>query len=85
MNNKWGKEYWADLGERVGASVVGGAITMFTADATGAISGSTEQWWLVCGVPGVVSLLKGLLVNFGGTQPTASVVDVTSTGETDTL
>lgn len=79
--NKWGKQYWTDLGERVAASAIGGVLTMVTADASGAISGSAEQWWLVVGVPSAVSLLKGLLVNLGGTVPTASAVNVTSDGE----
>lgn len=79
--SKWGKQYWVDLGERVAASAVGGVLTMVTADASGAISGSAEQWWLVVGVPSAVSLLKGLLVNLGGNEPTASVVNVTSNGE----
>lgn len=79
--NKWGKQYWTDLGERVAASAVGGVLTMITADASGVVSGSAQQWWLVVGVPSAVSLLKGLLVNLGGTEPTASVVNVTSNGE----
>lgn len=79
--NKWGKQYWVDLGERTASAAIGGVLTMITADASGAISGSTEQWWLIVGVPSAVSLLKGLLVNLGGTEPTASVVNVTSNGE----
>lgn len=76
--NKWGKQYWKDLAERVASSSIGGVLTMITADASGAISGSAEQWWLIVGVPGAVSLLKGLLVNLGGDQPTASAVNVSS-------
>lgn len=75
---KWGRKYWKDLGERTGATLIGALITMLTADASGVISGNPQQWWLIVGLPTVLSGLKGLLVNFGGTQPTASVVDVTS-------
>lgn len=80
--NKWGKAYWADLGERVGSSAIGGVLTMITADASGAISGSAQQWWLIVGVPAAVSALKGLLVNLGGNEPSASVVNVTSDSTT---
>lgn len=78
---KWGKKYWIDLGERAGTTAIYGLITMLTADASGAVSGSTQQWWIVLGLPTTLSLLKGLLVNLGGDEPTASVVNVTSTGE----
>lgn len=81
MNSKkWGRAYWADLGERVGASAVGGALTMITADSAGVADYSERAWWVLVGIPAATSLLKGLLVNFGGTEPTASVVDVTSNG-----
>lgn len=77
---KWGKRYWTDLGERVGASAVGGALTMVTADSTGVADYSAEAWWVFVGVPSIVSLLKGLLVNLKSGEPTASVVDVSSNG-----
>lgn len=79
-SNKWGRAYWADLGERVGASAVGGALTMIAADSAGVADYSPRAWWLLVGIPAATSLMKGLLVNLGGTQPTASVVDVTSNG-----
>jgi len=75
---KWGRKYWTDLGERVGASAVGGALTMVTADAAGVADYSQPAWWVLVGIPAATSLLKGLLVNLGGEEPTASVVDVTS-------
>ena len=75
---KWGREYWIDLGERVGASALGGVLTMITADASGVISGSAQQWWLIVGVPSATALVKGLLVNMSGSTPTASVVGVSS-------
>lgn len=76
--NKWGKEYWTDLGERAGASLVGGLLTLVAVESVGDLSG--ELVWLVIGVPTATSVLKGLLVNLGGAAPTASIVDVTSTG-----
>lgn len=76
--NKWGKEYWRDLGERAGASLVGGLLTLVAVQSLGDLSG--ELVWLVLGVPTATSVLKGLLVNLGGTVPSASVVDVSSIG-----
>lgn len=78
MESKWGKAYWTDLGERAGASLVGGLLTM-----VGLTSLTDLTWgfaWVVLGVPTATSVLKGLLVNLGGSAPSASIVDVTSTG-----
>lgn len=77
---KWGKAYWTDLAERVGATFVGALLGALTAVSTTPIDWSDEKvLWAILGVPTLVSLLKGLLVNLGGGAPTASVVDVTST------
>lgn len=82
--SKWNKQYFADLAERVGASGVGGVLTMVTADAAGVADYSQRAWWVLAGIPAAVSLLKGLLVNLGtGDTPTASLVKVTSNGEPD--
>lgn len=78
MTSKWGKAYWTDLGERAGASAVGGVLTMITADSTGVADYSPEAWWVLVGIPAATSLLKGLLTNLKGSEPSASVVDVTS-------
>jgi len=81
-DSKWGKKYWQDLGERVGATFVGALIGAFALTGTTPVDWSDgKAIWAVLGVPTVVSLLKGLLVNLGGEEPTASVVNVTSTGE----
>lgn len=81
-DSKWGRAYWKDLGERVGATLVGALLAAVTLTGTTPVDWSDGQAiWAVVGVPTLVSLLKGLLVNFGGDEPTASVVDVTSTGE----
>lgn len=82
--SKWNKQYFTDLAERAGASAVGGALTMVTADAAGVADYSERAWWVLVGIPTSVSLLKGLLVNLGtGDTPTASLVKVTSNGEPD--
>lgn len=80
--NKWGPAYWADLGERVGATLVGALITALTVTGTTPVNWSDgDVVWAIIGLPTLVALLKGLLVNFGGSDPTASLVDVTSNGE----
>lgn len=79
MNNtgKWSKAYWRDLGERAGASLVGGLLTMVT--LTSLTDLTWAYGWAVLGVPTATSVLKGLLVNLGGDVPSASIVDVSST------
>lgn len=79
--SKWGKRYWADLGERVVTTAIYGVIAMLTADASGTVSGDTKQWWVVVGLPTALSALKGLLVNLSSPTPTASAVGVTSSTE----
>lgn len=75
---KWTTAYWSDLAERVGATFIGALIAMLTADASGAISGSPQQWWLIVGLPTVLSALKGLLMNLKSGDPSASMVDTSS-------
>ena len=70
--SKWSRAYWVDLGERVVATLVGALITMLTADSSGAISGSVQQWWLFVGLPTVLALLKGLLANLSDPESGAS-------------
>lgn len=77
-SSKWGAAYWTDLGERVGTTLIYGLITMLTADASGALKGNPEQWWVVVGLPTVLSLLKCLLMNLKAEESTASIVNVTS-------
>jgi len=84
--SKWNGAWAEDTAERVGTTAIYGLITMITADQTGAVSGDPQQWWLVIGVPSLLSLLKCTLANMrggsgdGGT-PTASIVQITSTKE----
>jgi hypothetical protein len=79
MANKWTKDWAVDTGERVGTTGLYGLTTMITADATGTVSGDAQQWWLIVGLPMALSLIKCLLMNLRGAEPTASVVGVTST------
>lgn len=84
--DKWGKKYWTDLAERVGSTFVGALLGAITVTGTTPVDWSDEKVvWAILGVPTMVSLLKGLLVNFGGDAPTASVADVTSGGESQTV
>lgn len=85
MASKWSGAYWGDLGERVGTTAIYGVITMLTANASGAVSGSAQQWWVVVGLPTALSLLKSLATNLGGTEPSASLAPVTSNNAPDDL
>jgi hypothetical protein len=81
-NSKWGKKYWTDLAERVGSTAVGAVLSTLVVTGSTPVDWADEKVvWAIIGVPTLVSLLKGLLVNLGGNEPTASVVNVTSTGE----
>jgi hypothetical protein len=61
--NKWSREYWADLAERVGATAIGALLAVVAGSTSGAIPNDPAVWWSMIGVPVVVSLLKGLLAN----------------------
>lgn len=72
--NKWTKKFLVDLAERVGATFVGALIAVFSADQSGTIVGSPEQWWVLVGLPTLLSLLKGVLANLGAPETGASLV-----------
>lgn len=72
--SKWSKKFWIGLGERTGASAVGGVLTMITADSTGVADYSQKAWWVMVGIPTATSLLKGLLANLKGDEPSPSLV-----------
>lgn len=74
--NKWGKDYWIDLGERVGSTLVYGLITLLAANNITDLDPETA--WAIVGLPTVLSALKGLAVNLKDDVPTASIVGVTS-------
>lgn len=81
MSSKWNRAYWEDLGERVGSSAVGGALTALTVNGTTSVHVTTKIVETLILVPSAVALLKGLLVNLGGggTSGSASVVGTSST------
>jgi hypothetical protein len=80
--NKWGKQYWTDLAERVGATLIGAILSALTVTGTTSVDWSDgEIVWAIIGVPTLVSLLKGLLMNLGGGLPSASLANVSSLGD----
>jgi hypothetical protein len=82
MSNKWAKQFWEDLGERVGTSAVGGALAVVTANSADVIHVDTKVWGTLVVVPAAVSLLKGLLVNLKASTSgsgSASLVGTSST------
>lgn len=79
--NKWSKNFWIDLAERVGATLVGAFLTALT------VTGATPvDWtdgkvvWAILGVPTLVALLKGLLANLGDPSTGASLVPASAHG-----
>lgn len=73
---KWGTQYLKDLGERVGTTLIYGVITFLTMNETTTLE--FEKLWPVVFLPTILSFLKSLLVNLGGSEPTASFVNVSS-------
>lgn len=65
MASKWSGTFFADLAERVGATVIGALLAVIAGSQSGAIPNDPAVWWTMVGVPAVVSLLKGLLANLG--------------------
>lgn len=77
--SKWGKQYWKDLGERVGFTLVTALITALTLTNTTPLDwGDAQAVWTVIGLPTLLVALKGLAVNLGSGAPTASLTDVSS-------
>lgn len=81
-STKWNRDFFVDLGERVGATFVGALLALVTLTGTTPVDWSdTTALWAVLGVPTLVSLLKGVLANLATGEsyaPSASVVDVSS-------
>lgn len=79
--NKWGKLFWIDLGERVGATFLGALLAMFTLDMNTPVDwGDPKAVWIVLGVPTLVSLIKGLLGNLASPVSGASLVPANDGG-----
>ena len=81
--SKWSRTYFADLLERVVSTALYGVVAMLTADASGAVSGSARQWWLVVGLPAALSLLKGLLANLADPESGPSALPAPPAPEVD--
>lgn len=83
MSSKWSSTYWADLGERVASSAIGGILTMLGLSVVDLLSSSWQAWLAVVGIPTLTSFLKGLLANLKDSEsgpsmlpaPPAPVVD----------
>lgn len=81
--SKWSGNFWADLGERAASTAGYGVITMLTADASGAVSGNPQQWWLIVGLPTSLAVLKGLLANLKDSESGASLLPAPPGPEVD--
>lgn len=68
------RAFLRDLAERVATTAIYGVIAMLTADASGVVSGDPRQWWLVVGLPTVLSLLKGVLSGMAAPETGASLL-----------
>jgi hypothetical protein len=80
---KWSRAYFADLLERVVTTALYGVVTMLTADASGAISGSGRQWWLVVGLPTALAGIKGILANIASPDSGPSALPAPPAPEVD--
>lgn len=70
----WSGTFWADLGERVASSALGGVLAMITADAAGVADYSVRAWWVLAGIPAATSLVKGLLANLKDSESGPSLL-----------
>ncbi len=78
--SKWNKQYFRDLGERVGSTALYGTITVITMDNVLEGPDFDTVLWPVLVLPTALSLLKGLLANMTGSgpEPSASLTSVSS-------
>lgn len=91
--NKWSKDFWVDLAERVGSTFVGALLAAITLTGTTSVDWSNgAAIWAVLGVPTLASLLKGLAANLADPESGASLVPFPpgpevhdETGESDLL
>lgn len=73
-HSAWSRRFWADLAERTITTAGTGVITMLTADSTGIVSGSPRQWWVIVGLPSVLSVVKGIVANAKDSESGASLL-----------
>lgn len=74
-DSKWGRAFWADLGERVGSTFVYGLITLISMDNVLEGPDWDTTLWPIVVLPTALSLLKGLLANMKDPQSGASLLD----------
>ena len=72
-DNKWGKGFWADLGERVIATFLGALLTFITMDNV-LEAVDFQRLWPILVLPTLVSLIKGLLANLINSDTGASLL-----------
>lgn len=77
MLKKWGKQYWVDLGERVGATFLEVLIPMYVTVESVAVL-DWRHAFAVSGSAAGLAALKAVLSNLKKDLPTASLVNVTS-------
>jgi hypothetical protein len=70
--SNWSRRFWADLAERTVTTAGTGVITMLTADSAGIVSGDARQWWVIVGLPAVLSVVKGIVANAKDSESGAS-------------
>jgi hypothetical protein len=47
---------------------------MLTADSAGIVSGDARQWWVIVGLPAVLSVVKGIVANAKDSESGASLL-----------
>ena len=72
--SKWSSAFWADLFERVGATLVYAVITYITVDNTLERPDFATLWPIVV-LPTLLSFLKGLLANLKDAESGASLLN----------
>lgn len=72
---KWSKRFWLDLLERVGSVFLYSVLTFLTTTGVADIKGvDFAELWPVLFLPGVLSLIKGLLANMASPESGASIL-----------
>lgn len=71
--NKWSKNFWLDLLERVGTTFLYGLIALLTTENL-VESLTAEAAWTIVLLPTLLSALKGLLANMADAESGASAL-----------
>ena len=75
---KWGKAFWVDTAERVIATLFAAALGVIVAHTINVLTLTPAQTWTLLGAPTLTVLVKCLVSNLSGLDPTASMVNVSS-------